>query len=127
LRQRIISNKSSREVTTPVLSHYHSCGSISGDSVAQRCTNALHYPFLTLSVLILTVGASFQSSVSLPTPHLKQMHDKFIEKKNIHRNPVHSLFALDNIPQIDYTILIHLLNIQEHQNERSKELSRNKF
>ena len=38
---------------TPVLSHHRSCGSASGGSVVQRCAYALHYLFLTLSVLII--------------------------------------------------------------------------
>ena len=39
--------------TPPVLSHHRSCGSTSGGSVVQGCACALHYLFLTLSVLIL--------------------------------------------------------------------------
>lgn len=38
---------------TPVLSHHRSCGSASGGSVVRGCACALHYLFLTLSVLIL--------------------------------------------------------------------------
>lgn len=47
-----LSPQSSRRGLAPVLSHYRSCGSASGGSVDQRCAYALHYLFLTLSVLI---------------------------------------------------------------------------
>ena len=38
---------------SPDLSHHRSCGSASGGSVVLRCAYALHYLFLSLSVLIL--------------------------------------------------------------------------
>ena len=50
---RFPQQSSRRGWLTPVLSHHRSCGSASGGSVVQGCACALHYLFLTLSVLIL--------------------------------------------------------------------------
>ena len=49
----LTAQSSRRGWLTPVLSHHRSCGSASGGSVVQRCAYALHYLFLTLSVLVL--------------------------------------------------------------------------